>query len=129
MRPWLWLFTIFCLLGLAHFLFFLFSFHELNPYPITRGLTFASALWSTVLLLVMLLRQGWARYVLMAWLVLAIVAFGLAILMMNSQSVRPLPEPTKAAVAGLSLYALALIPLAALRSLRRFLEPRTAGGD
>jgi hypothetical protein len=76
----------------------------------------------------MWLRLGWARYVLIAWLVVAIVAYGLTTLMMNSQSVKPLPEPTRIAIAALLLYAAALAPLGASRSLRRYLTPRTAGG-
>ena len=55
------------------------------------------------------------------------MAYGLMVLMMRSQSVDPLPEPTHAAIGGLVLYAVALIPLGKSRSLRRFLAPKTAG--
>ncbi len=127
-RPFLWLIAILGVLSAGHYLFFRFSFHELNPYPITRGLAFGSALFSTVLVCAMARRLGWARYVLIAWLVVASVAFGMTILLMNKQSVNPLPEPTKEALVGLGLYVLALIPLGTSRSLRRFLAPRTAGG-
>lgn len=125
---YLWLLVTAILLGLGHFLFFHFSFHELNPFPITRGLCFASRLWSTALLIAMVLRHAWARYVLIAWLVVAIAGFSMATLFMNSRSAKPVPGPTQTAVAGLVLYALALIPLGAARPLRRFLAPRTAGG-
>jgi hypothetical protein len=125
---YLWLLFILGLLGVAHFLFFRFGFHEMNPFPITRGLAFASTLWSTALLVAMALRYGWARYVLIAWLAVAMAGFAMAVLMMNSRSVKPLPEPTNMVIAGLILYALALIPLGVARSLRRFLAPRTAGG-
>jgi hypothetical protein len=125
---YLWLLFIFCVLGCAHYLFFRFGFHELNPFPITRGLAFASALWSTALLLAMVLRRGWARYVLIIWLVMAMLGYGMAVLMMNSRSVNPLPEPTHAVILGMVLYAVALIPLGISRALRRFLGPRTAGG-
>lgn len=109
-------------------LFFRFSFQPLNSYPITRGLAFGSALWSTVLVFAMAFRLGWARYVLSAWLVLAIAAFGLVVLQINKESATPMPEVTQEAVIGLALYLLALIPLGFSHSLRRFLAPRTAGG-
>jgi len=127
-RAYLWLAFIFCTLAGAQYFFFLFSFHQLNPFLITRGLTFGSTLWSTVLLLAMLFGRAWARYVLIAWLLMAMVGFGLATLMMNSQSIGALPQPTKFALIGLALYAMALTPLGISRSLRRFLAPRTAGG-
>jgi hypothetical protein len=127
-RAYLWFFFIFCTLGGGHYLFFLFSFHPLNPLPLTRGIAFASALWSTVLLLAMLLHKAWARYVLIIWLVVAMLAFGLAMLIMNTRSVEPLPGPTRNVILGLALYALALTPLGVSRSLRRYLAPRTAGG-
>lgn len=125
---YLWLFLIFCALAGAHYFFFRFSFHELNPYPIVKGITFGLTLWTTALMLAMCMRLGWARYVLIALLVTAIVTIGLTVLMMNSQSVNALPEPVHAALGGLGLYALALVPLGTSRSLRRFLAPRQAGG-
>jgi hypothetical protein len=128
LRARLWLLAVLVVLAAGNYLLFLFSFHELNPYPITRGIAFGSSLWSLALIIAMWLRMGWARYVLATWLVLAIVLQGLFILRMNSQSVKPLPEPTKIALIGLGLYALALIPLGASRSLRGFLGPKTAGG-
>ncbi len=127
-RAFLWFVFILCALSGAHYCFYRFSFHPLNPFQITRGLTFASTLWSSVLLLAMVLHYAWARYVLIAWLVLVMFGFGMATLMMNSQSVATLPEPTKAALLGLLLYAVALTPLGFSRSLRRYLAPRTAGG-
>ena len=127
-RARLWLMFIFLVLGGAHFLFFRFTFHELNPFHLTRGLFFGSSLWSLALLIGVALRHGWARYVLIAWLVVAMMVFGLMVLMMNSRSVAALPEPTNAALIGLALCALALVPLGVSRSLRRYLAPRTAGG-
>jgi hypothetical protein len=128
-RARLWLTFIFCALAAANFLLFQFSFHPLNPFPITKGLTFGSSLWSAALILGMWLRLGWARYVLIAWLAVAILAFGLTALMMNSRSVKPLSEPTRVVIGALGLYALALVPLGMSRSLRRYLTPRTAGGS
>lgn len=151
LRARLWLVFIFCALAAGNFLFFRFSFHELNPFPITRGLAFGSSLFSAALIVALWLRLGWARYVLSAWLALAMFGFGFAVLMMHSRSSRPvpvpaqtakvvadrvaavvsaipLPEPTKEAVLGLLLYGVALVPLGLSRSLRRYSVPRTAGG-
>lgn len=128
LRARLWLLAVLVVLTAANYLLFQFSFHEMNPFPITRGIAFGSSLWSAALLIAMWLRMGWARYVLVTWLSLAIVLQGLFVLRMNSQSVKPLPEPTRIALIGLGLYALALIPLGASTSLRAFLGPKTAGG-
>jgi hypothetical protein len=127
-RPYLWLFFIICTLGGGHYLFYKFSFEPLNAMPMTRGLTFGSALWSAVLVLAMLLHKGWARYVLIVWLVFAMALFGLATLLTNTNSLMTVRGPTLDAMSGLALFALALAPLGASRSLRRYLAPRTAGG-
>jgi hypothetical protein len=127
-RPYLWLIAIFCVLGVGHYLFFRFAFHELNPYPITRGVAFGSALWSTALVFAMALRLAWARYVLIVWLSIAFTIFGMTVLLMNKQSIQPLPTPTHEALIAMGMYALALVPLGVSRSLRRHLSPRTAGG-
>jgi ABC-type nitrate/sulfonate/bicarbonate transport system permease component len=92
-----------------------------------RGMTFGLTLWTTALMAAMCMRLGWARYVLIALLVAAIIAIGLTVLMMTSQSANALPEPVHEALGGLGLYAVALIPLGASHSLRRFLAPRQAG--
>jgi hypothetical protein len=123
----LWLCFIFCAITGAHYLFYRFSMNHLNPYPLTKGLTFGLILWTAALTLAMWLRLGWARYVTAALLVSGILAYGLTVLMMRSQSLEPLPEATHAALGGLVLYAVALIPLGKSRSLRRFLAPKTAG--
>ncbi len=127
-RPYLWLIAVFCVLGVGHALFFRFAFHELNPYPITRGVAFGSALWSTALIIAMALHLSWARYVLIGWLAAAFMVFGMVVLLMNKHSAIPLAGPTQDALVGMGLYALALVPLGISRSLRRYLGPRTAGG-
>jgi hypothetical protein len=121
-------FTFVVLTG-AHYLFYRFSVSILNPYPVTRGLTFGLTLWTTALLLAMWLRRSWARYVIIALLVISILVYGLTALMMTSQSVDSLSEPVHAALGGILLYMIALIPLGISRSLRHFLAPRTAGGQ
>lgn len=127
-RAIVWFILILCALCGGHYLFFQFAFYPMNPFPITRGLAFGSFLFSTVLWVAMLLNKGWARYVLNIWLGIAIFAFGLAMLVMNTRSVEPLPVPTKQVILGMALYALAMTPLSASRSVRRYLAPRTAGG-
>jgi hypothetical protein len=128
-RARLWLLFIFLVLAGGHFLFFRFSWDPMNPYPLTRGLTIASTIWSTVLASAMMMRRGWARYVLAAWLVFAMTGFGLATLMVNKQLVQMLTRPTQEVIAGLCLYGLALTPRGISRSVRRYLAPRTAGGN
>jgi hypothetical protein len=124
----MWLAFIGVALLIAHYFLFRFSFHPLNPFPLMRGMTFGLALWTAALMVAMCMRLGWARYVLIALLTSAIVVFGLAVLMMTSESVNALPEPIHAAAGGLGFYAVALFPLGASRALRRFLGPRQAGG-
>jgi hypothetical protein len=128
LRARLWLCVILCVLTGAHYFFYRFSANQDNPYPLTRGLTFGLVLWTSALLLAMWLRLGWARYVIIALLAAGIAGYGLSVLMMTSQSVDPLPEPVHAALEGMLLYALALVPLGISPSLRYFLAPRTAGG-
>lgn len=130
-RLWayIWLAFIFCFICAGQYFFFRFSFDALNPIRVTRGLAVASTLWCGVLMSAMLLHRAWARYILITWLVFSMVAFGAGLLMMNSQSIAKLPQPTKAAVIGLMMYAIALIPLGMSRSLQRYLAPRSAGGE
>ena len=123
-----WIFYIVCTLLGAHYFVYRFSFHPLNPYQVTRALVFASIIWCTVLMIGMIFRYAWTRYVLVAWLIITIVGFLAAMLQMNSQSIASLPMPTHDVIKGVFLYALAIAPLIFSRALGRFLAPRTAGG-
>jgi hypothetical protein len=128
LRARLWLCFIFCALTGAHYFFYRFSIHPLNPYAVTRGLTFGLVVWTAVLLVAMWLRHGWARYVASSVMVLAIFGFGFAVMMLNRQSANPIPDATQEVLGGLVLYVIALVPMAGSQSLRLFLAPRTASG-
>lgn len=128
LRARLWLCFIFCSLTGAHYLFYRFSIHPLNPYAVTRGVTFGLTLWTTVLVGAMWLRHGWARYVTVALLVIGFAEFGLTLLFLNSQSVSPIPDATQAVLGGLALYTIAMVPLVFSHSLHLFLAPRPASG-
>ncbi len=129
-RIWayVWLTFITCMLLGAHYYSYWFSKDPYNPFQVTKALVFTSMIWCAVLLIGMLLRHGWARYGMAVWVILAIAGFVMAALMMNSQSVAPLPSATFNAVKGVVFYALALLPIWLSNSLRRYLGPKTAGG-
>ena len=127
LRARLWLCFIFCSLSGAHFFFFRFSLPPLNPYGLTRGLTFGLVLWTTVLTVAMWLRHGWARYVAGTLMVIAIFGFGFTLLALDRQSVHRIPDAMQEVIGGLVLYTIALIPLVGSSSLRLFLAPRSAG--
>ena len=123
----IWLYVTFCLITAAHYFFYRFSMDPLNTFAITRGLTFGCTLWTTVFLVAVWLRRGWARYILITLICGTIGGFAFCAMLLASQSVDPLPLQMRRVVAGLVLYSLALVPLGGSRSLRRYLEPRTAG--
>jgi len=123
----IWLCFTFIILTGAHYFFYRFSADPLNTFALTRGLTFGCVLWTTVLLGVVWMRHAWGRYVLITLICLAIVVFGLVALMLNNQSVDPIPGPVRMVIGGLVLYTAALVPLGASSALRRYLAPRTAG--
>ena len=126
-RRWakIWIIVMFFLLTVAHLFLYRFSTDSLNTYPVSQGMTFGVALWSTVLLGAMWMRLGWARYVLGALICVAIVAFTWLILRLRSESVTPVSAATGSAAAGILLYIATLVPLGASHALRDFLGPRT----
>jgi hypothetical protein len=126
-RARIWLFIILLLLSGAHYFFYRFSINRLNTSSITPGLTFGCVLWTTVIWGAMWLRNGWARYVMIALICLGIFSYGWIAMVVREESIDPLPELTRMVVYGLMLYTAALVPLSASRTLRAYLAPRTAG--
>jgi phosphotransferase system glucose/maltose/N-acetylglucosamine-specific IIC component len=126
--PFLWVFFVVCAVAGGEYYFYRFSFDVENSFHIARAVTFASGIWSLVLVIGILMHRGWARYMMIFGLLFAIVLFGIITLLMNQESVAFLGRPTKAAVKGMGLFALAIIPLWASRSLQRYCGPLTAGG-
>ncbi len=112
----------------AQYFFYKFSTDKMNVYPISLGITAGCAIWTTVLLVCMWLRFGWARYILIVMLCLAILFFAGILLLLKSESILPVPTATKAGLLGLVLYVIALIPLSVSQELREFLGPKSAGG-
>ncbi len=129
-RIWayVWLAFITCMLLGAHYYLYWFSNDPFNPFQVTKALVFASIIWCVVLLIGMVFRNAWARYGMAIWLILAMAGFVMAALVMNSQSVAPLPAATHNVMKGVAFYIIALLPIWLSNSLRRFLAPKTAGG-
>jgi hypothetical protein len=121
----IWLFVVFLLLTAAHVCFYYFSVDPRNPYPLTRGGTFGCVLWSTVLVVAIWLRRGWARYLLVALICAAIGGFGVTMLLTGKEVIEP--ASMRMVASGLALYAIALMPLWMSRALTYYLGPRTAG--
>ena len=127
-RPYLWILFITCVVAGGEYYFYRFSFDVDNSFHISRAVTFASGVWSLVLIIGLILHRGWARYMMIFGIIFAIALFALITMLMNQESVAFLSRPTKAASKGMALFAVALIPLWASRSLQRHCGPLTAGG-
>ncbi|HEY3901583.1 MAG TPA: hypothetical protein VGM54_23430 [Chthoniobacter sp.] len=121
----IWILVVFFLLTVAHFFFYRFSTDSLNTYKVSEGMTFGCALWSTVLLVAMWMRLGWARYVLGALICVSIFGFGALVLVLRSESIASMPTAMWTAAAGILFYIAALVPLGTAHTLRDFLSPRT----
>ena len=124
----MWLAVVLVLISGAHVLFYQFSVSPLNTIPVSFGLTLGLLLWTTVLMVAMWVRRAWSRYAMIAFLVLGMAAYGLIYLKVRGESPEPLPGLLRLAVGGMVLYGLALVPLGFVRSIHRYLMPRTAGG-
>jgi len=121
----IWLVVVFLLLTVAHYCFYRFSADPRNPYPLTRGATFGCVLWSNVLLVAIWLRHGWARYLLIVLICMAIGGFGVTMLLIGRDFMEP--ASIRMVISGLAFYAVALVSLWISRSLSHYLAPRTAG--
>ena len=125
LRARLWIGALLVLLASADYLLLRFSYDPFNPLPLLSGLAVLGALGSKVLLVAMWLRKPWARYALGTLLVLSITGFSIVLFYITGGN---LPRPQgllKKPVVGIALQALALVPLARSRSIRKQLHPMT----
>lgn len=128
LRARIWICVIFLVLCGADYLLLTFSFNRsisdrLQPL---MGLAVLGAIFTKVLLIGMWRRMGWARYALGTVLFLSIMGFavGMFVIFGEGTVVRE-PGVVKKLVAGMALQALALVPLARSRSIRRQMHPMT----
>jgi hypothetical protein len=122
-----WLCVILLLITGAHYFFYRFSSDPLNSYPVSQGLTFGCLLWTSVLWGAMWLRYGWARYLMITMICLAIAGFSLLAMLVRGDSVDPLQHLMKLAIFGILFYIAALVPLNTSSFLRHYMGPKTAG--
>ena len=125
LRARLWIAVIFLMLGGADYLLLVFSFNPFNPVPLLIGLAILGALGSKLLLVCLWRRLAWARYALATLLIVSIMAFGFAVIdIVGNHSPRS-EGLLKKTLAGIALQALALVPLARSRSIRKQMHPMT----
>ena len=125
LRARLWICVLFLVLGAADYLLLVFCYNPFNPEPRLTALAILSALGSKLLLIGLWRRLSWARYALVTLLALSITGFSIAMFFIVGGS---LPRPAgmlKKPLAGMALQALALVPLARSRSIRKQLHPMT----
>ena len=125
LRARLWIGVLFFLTAGADYMLLRFSYDPFNPVPLLTGLAILGALGSKVMLIGMWLRQPWARYALGTLLVMSIAGFSMMLFYIAGGN---LPRPQgllKKPVVGIALQALALLPLARSRSIRKQLHPMT----
>ena len=132
LRARLWICVLFLLLSGADYLLLRFIYDPDNPMqsmtgmaPLVSALAVLAALGSKVLLVCLWCRLSWARYALGTLLALSIAGFSMTmIVIVGSNFPRPAGLVKKPVVA-IALQALALVPLARSRSIRRQMHPMT----
>lgn len=125
LRARLWVCVIFLLLCAADYALLRFSYDPFNPVPLITGLAILNALGTKLMLIGIWRRMAWARYALGTMLLLSISGFSIILFVMIGGDV-PRPKGlTRKPMAGIALQALALIPLAKSRSIRRQMHPMT----
>ena len=132
LRARIWICVLFLLLSGADYLLMRFIYDPGNPMvsmtgmaPLLNALAVLAALGSKVLLIGIWRRLPWARYALATLLALSIAGFSLMLIVILGTN---LPRPkglVKKPVLALGLQALALVPLARSRSIRRQMHPMT----
>ncbi len=117
---------IFAALRLADLGFCSVAWHAENPVALLRGLAVGSILWTTVLIVCVWQRRAWARYFLIAVIVLVIAAFGLVLIRLLSDDVRHDQALFEAGFISIAIYGACLFPLSKSRAILRL--STTLGG-
>ncbi len=125
LRARLWIGVLFLLLAGADYLLLRFSYDPFNPIPLLTGLAILSALGTKMMLIGMWRRLPWARYALATLLVLSIAGFSMVLFYIAGGNMPRSQGLLKKPVLGIALQALALVPLARSRSIRRQMHPMT----
>ncbi len=123
----IWVGLVFLILTAAHYFLYRSSNDPANSFPVTRGLTVACIIWTTVLLGAMWMRYSWARYTLITIICLTIIVFGILAMIEASNTPGPMPRHVRIDLLGLLIYGVALFPLSKSDALHLLLSPRTAG--
>ena len=132
LRARLWILVIFFLISGADYLLLRFIYDRGNPLvsmtaiaPLLNALAVLSALGSKLLLICLWRRLPWARYALGTLLSVSIGGFFMMLIVIVGTN---LPRPAglvKKPILAIALQALALVPLAKSRSIRKQMHPMT----
>ena len=132
LRARIWICVLFLLLLGADYLLLRFTYDPGNPMvsmtgmaPLLNALAVLAALGSKLLLICLWRRLPWARYALGTLLSLSIAGFSMMLIVIVGTN---LPRPQgllKKPIVAMALQALALVPLARSRSIRRQMHPMT----
>jgi len=104
-----YLVALFIAMRIADVLLWFYTFHEMNPWPLLRGLVAGSALATTLLLLSISRRQMWARYSLMFFIWFHVVVFSTCLLVAIEEPQLIFRRPIAAGLAGLFIYIISNI--------------------
>ena len=128
LRARIWIGVIFLVLCGADYLLLNSSRNRFisDRLPLLTGLAVLGAVFTKVLLIGMWRRMAWARYALGTVLFISLMGFavGMFFIVGEGTVVRE-PGVLKKLMAGMALQALALVPLARSRSIRRQMHQMT----
>ena len=125
LRARLWIGVLFLLLAGSDYMLLCFSYDRDNPLPQISGVVILGALGSKLLLICMWRRLSWARYALATLLSLSIAALALGMILIIGDYMAHSEGSLKKLLVGIALQALALVPLARSRSIRKQMHPMT----
>ena len=132
LRARLWICVLFLLLSAADYLLLRFTYDRDNPMlsmtglaPLISALAVLGALGSKLLLICLWRRLAWARYALGMLLAVSIVGFSMTLFFITGTNLPRSQGLLKKPVVAMILQAVALVPLARSRSIRRQMHPMT----
>ena len=132
LRARLWIGVLFLLLSGADYLLLRFTYDRDNPMlsmtgmaPLLSALAVLGALGSKLLLICLWRRLSWARYALGVLLAASIVGFSMTLFVIVGGNLPRSKGLLKKPILAMALQALALVPLARSRSIRRQMHPMT----